>query len=62
MKTPVNQARQTLTIIRKLVGTTWRTDEQIVDHEGTPKSSHICMSAYRTITWKANYKATPRTD
>ena len=29
-----------------------------VDHEGTPTSSHISMSAYRTITWKA----TQRTD
>ena len=33
-----------------------------VDHEGTPTSSHISMSDYRTITWKATYKATPRTD
>ena len=33
-----------------------------VDHEGTPKSSHVSMSAYQTITWKAIYKATQITD
>ena len=45
-----------------ITGTTHYHRSHEVHHEWTPTSSHISMSAYQTITRKANYKATQRTD